>query len=116
MIKKLKATLKTWLGVTAVEEKNKSLSQQLLSQQIQLREAIAELKDYTRVDADISPYRRGECSVIVTGVYRNKGFVSFYDMSSRELSEVVDFIKHKERHALVRNIDAPSGFRQSFDI
>jgi hypothetical protein len=79
--------------------------------------AVAELKSYTRVDADISQdHRRGSCSVIVTGVYRNQGFIQFYDMGDKEFSDVVDFMNHKQRHALVRVVDSHPSFKGVFRL
>ncbi len=72
-----------------------------------------ELEKHNRHDVDIS--YRGRCTVVLTGVYRSKGFVSFYDV---EMDEFKYFVEHfRGRKNLIRNIDDPLHFyRGSFEL
>lgn len=113
--------IKNKLGVTAIESENKKLSQE--NQELRslvscherfVKQSMEELKDYTRVDADIGI--RGNNTVILTGVYRNKGYVKFYDIGDGEFNSLIDQMKHMNKNALIRNIDKPPSFHGVFDI
>jgi hypothetical protein len=75
---------------------------------------MAELKEYTRVDADVG--FRGNNTIVLTGVYRRQGFVRFYDLGDGEFERLVEMLQDMRKHALIRHIDAPPQFRGVFDI
>lgn len=106
--------LKKKLGITRLEEENKRLKEELYSHGRYVTDKIAELKDYTRVDGDIG--FRGNNTIVLTGVYRNKGFVRFYDIGDGEFAGMVEQMKYMKDHALIRNIDKPPHLHGIFDI
>lgn len=75
-----------------------------------------ELAKYECVD--IAAGYRGNCTIILTGIYRNKGYVQFYDLDLDEFKHFVEMFKHGaiHREATLRKIDAPYGFAESFDL
>ena len=77
-------------------------------------ERMAELKKFSRVDADVGV--RGSSTIILTGVYRNRGYVAFYDMPDKEFGHFVEEMKLRSKSHLIRNIDAPMDFHAAFDL
>ncbi len=106
--------IKEKLGITKLERENKLLRSQLQSHREYVAEKVGELKDYTRVDADIG--YRGNNTIVLTGVYRNKAFVQFYDLSDSDFKDLVEQFKFMKDHALIRHIDSPPSWRGTFDI
>lgn len=106
--------IKWKLGILALEHKNTELRNQLQLHKDFVTTKIAELKEYTRVDADVG--FRGNNTVILTGVYRNRAYVQFYDLGDGEFARLVEHLKDMRSHALIRHIDAPPSFRGSFEI
>jgi hypothetical protein len=106
--------LKKILGITALEEENKRLCQVVCTHRKYVKDKIAALQEYTRVDADVG--FRGNNTIILTGVYLNRAYVQFYDLGDGEFQRLVRHLKEMKDHALIRNIDAPPAFRGMFDI
>jgi hypothetical protein len=99
--------IKQKLGISALEH-------QLQLHRDFVTVKIAELKDYTRVDADVG--FRGNNTIILTGVYHNKGYVQFYDLGDSEFVKLAEYLKEMKKHALIRHIDAPPAFRGVFEL
>ena len=110
----MKNWIKRKLGITALEEENKRLKIALQNHREFVHEKISELKEYTRVDADVG--FRGNNTIVLTGVYRNKGFVRFYDIGDGQFESLVEKLRYMQDHALVRNIDKPPSFHGTFEI
>ena len=110
----IKNKLKQKLGITQLESENKALRYQLNEHSGYITKKIGELKEYTRVDADIG--FRGNNTIVLTGVYRNQGFVRFYDLGDGEFKSLVEQMKYMKDHALIRNLDMPPYFRGVFEI
>lgn len=110
----MKDWIKKKLGITALEEENKRLKIAMQSHREFVHDKISELKEYTRVDADVG--FRGNNTIVLTGVYRNRGFVRFYDVGDGEFKELVERMQHMKGHALIRNIDKPPSFHGTFEI
>ncbi len=106
--------VKNKLGITALEEENKHLRTKLLNHHKFVQKKIAELKEYTRVDADMGI--RGNNTIILTGVYRNQAFVRFYDIGDGEFTGLVEQMKHMKDHCLIRHVDEPPHIRGMFEI
>ena len=111
---KMKDWIKKKLGITALEEENKRLKIAIQKHHEFVCDKVSELKEYTRVDADMG--YRGNNTIILTGVYRNRGFVRFYDIGDGEFQRMVEQMRIMKEHALVRNIDAPPSFHGTFEI
>jgi hypothetical protein len=110
----MKNWIKKKLGITQLENENKVLRSQLQSHREYVSEKIGELKEYTRVDADVG--FRGNNTIVLTGVYRNKAFVRFYDLGDGEFKALVEQLKYMNDHALIRHLDAPPSFHGTFEI
>lgn len=107
-----KKRLRAWLGVDVLEQENARLRQTIMCQADRVTDRITELDELTRMDVDIG--YRGPCTVILTGVYRGKGYVTFYEMDHGEFQYHVDMMKHMRGNHLVRNIDAPYGSNRPY--
>lgn len=106
--------IKRKLGITALEEENDRLKADLVRHRQFVKAKVSELKEYTRADADVG--FRGNNTIILTGVYRRKAFVRFYDMGNGEFEELVKQMKQMRDHALIRHVDAPPTFHGAFEI
>ena len=120
-MKKIKKMIKKFLGITALEENAEYTQKQIkaLQYQIKLHQRfvnmkMAELRDFTKVDADIG--LRGNNTVILTGIYKRRGYVHFYDIGPGEFEHLVDQLRNMKSYAQIRTIDAPHNFRGVFDI
>lgn len=110
----MKNLLKKWLGIQKLEDENKQLRSQIQYHRNFVERKMSELKAYTKVDADIG-YRSNN-TIILTGVYKKRAFVKFYDLGDGEFERMVDQLKDMNHHALIRNIDAPPMFHGTFEI
>lgn len=106
--------LKRYLGITELERENIRLRSYVERHERYIDRKVEELKDYTRVDADIGI--RGNNTIVLTGVYRNKGFVRFYDMGDGEFKKLVEQLQYMRDHCLIRHIDEPPSFHGTFDL
>ena len=106
--------IKNKLGISALEANARRLESSMEAHRIFVRNKVAELREYTRVDADVG--FRGDNTIILTGVHRGKGFVRFYDLGSGQFQQLVEHMKGLEGEALIRNIDSPPSFIGSFDL
>lgn len=70
---------------------------------------LAELKEYSRVDADVGV--RGNNTVILTGVMHSKGYMRFWDLGDGEFKRLADQLKDMQGSSLVRHIDKPQALR-----
>ncbi len=106
--------IKKKIGITVLEMEIESLKTQIINHKNFVNNRIADLKEYTRVDADLG--FRGNNTIILTGVYKNKGYVYFYDMGDGEFEKMVEQLKNMRDHSLIRHIDAPPQFHGIFNI
>jgi len=102
------------LGITALEDENKRLKHFLDCHKTYVENRMAELREFTRVDADIGI--RGNNTIVLTGVYRKQAFVRFYDVGNGEFERLVHMMNDMKKHALVRTIGTPPSFRGHFEI
>lgn len=114
MKERIKNWIKKTLGITAIENENRLLLADLRRHEMFVERKVAELKKYTRVDADIG--MRGNNTIILTGVYRNQAYVRFYDIGDGEFRGLIEQMKNMKDHCLIRNVDAPPNFRGAFKI
>lgn len=70
--------------------------------------------EYFRVDADVG--YRGSNTIVLTGIYRGKGYVQFYDVDNGHFKFLVERLRTMKKCNLIRTLDAPQGFVGSFDI
>lgn len=113
-MKRLIQWIKDRLGITALELEVKHMELTLDRHRLYVTNSMAELKEYTRVDADIG--FRGNNTIVLTGVYRRKGYVKFYDMGDGEFESLVEQFIHMRKYSLVRHIDKPPSFHGTFDL
>jgi len=114
-IKKLLGIADLEAKIESLESKNYSLRMDLNFQREEINNKLGELKQFARVDADIG--FRGNNTIILTGAYRNKGYVQFYDMGNGEFANLIEELKYRQKSALIRHIDKPAGsFIGEFDL
>jgi hypothetical protein len=106
--------VKKKLGILTLELEVKALKAQLQFHREFVTASIAELKEHTRVDADVG--FRGNNTIILTGVYKRQAFVRFYDVGDAEFISLVEQLKHMKKYALIRHVDALPNFRGVFKL
>jgi len=126
MIKKfIRNKLRNFLGVDQLENDLQKVHERIDhltkytkividSFKVDYRRQIAKLQEHTRVDADVGI--RGNNTIILTGVYRRKAYVHFYDVGDGEFHKLVEQLESMREYALVRHIDAPPNFKGVFDL
>lgn len=112
--------IKHKLGISILESKVSYLEGevQLLEERVLLYKQyidnhIEELERLTTVDVDVG---RRDSSIILTGVYKGKGYVRFYDLSDSEFSYFVEMVKDLTRDRVLRVCDKPYTFQRSWLI
>jgi len=106
--------IKNLLGITALEKENRELRTCLRAHTNFVTNKVAELKEYTRVDADVGI--RGNNTIVLTGVYKRQAYVHFYDVGDGEFERMVEHMRDLKSHCLIRHIDAPPSFKGAFNI
>lgn len=106
-----------WYKITGIQElRNRLLTMESrfnkLSKEVEDR--INHFTEFTRADADIG--FRGNNTIILTGVFKNKGYVEFYDLNNREFEDMVGRMKSMRKDNLIRNIDSLYPGRCFFNI
>lgn len=108
--------IKKWLGVDDLSEQisrladeNNRLKRNINTQSDRITKRISELDDLTAIDVDVGV--RGPCTVILSGVYRGKGYVSFYELSHDEFRHMVEDYRERRKHGVLRNIDSIPSYR-----
>jgi CRP-like cAMP-binding protein len=110
----IKKKIKSWLGITALEMEIDHLRGVINTEQKRIARRIEELDNLTREDIDIG--FRGKNTIILTGVYRGRGYVEFYDMSDYDFAEVVKMYQDRRKRNLLRVVDGPPFVSGAFDI
>ncbi|WOF74153.1 hypothetical protein QMT40_001800 [Parvibaculaceae bacterium PLY_AMNH_Bact1] len=110
----LRATLRGWLGVHVLELEAAQSRQMYEHLSTVLDKKIKELDRLTREDWDVSA--RGRSTIILTGVYRKRGFVKFYDIPQDEFEGLVHIYRDRRKEHTIRNIDAPYVVSGAFDL
>jgi len=101
--------IKRKLGVTAIEE--------AYNQKVQeLDRHLKWLQENARMDADVGFSHRGNNTIILTGIYRGRAYVQFYDMGNGEFERLVEQMRDMKKYALIRHVDAPPMFKAAFDL
>lgn len=106
--------LKNLLGITALEEQIADQSKQIkwLSNRVETK-----FTDYDKLTTrDFDFGYRGNCTVVLTGVFRGRGYVQFYDMPFEQFQNEVERYRDMKKHNLMRNIDGPPNFYGAFNI
>jgi hypothetical protein len=106
--------VKKKLGIDRLENDFATIREDLNQHRSFVHSKVEELKDYTRVDADVG--FRGNNTIILTGVYKNRAYVKFYDLPPGLFERMVDELKYMRQHALIRHIDSPPSFHGTFDL
>ncbi len=118
---KLVEWIKNKLGITVINEEihqlkieNVEFNSILNHKSKYISSILRDIKKYTTVDADAGI--RGNNTIILTGVYRKRAYVQFYDIGDGEFNKLVDMLKSMDKTALIRHIDSVPDFRGSFDL
>ncbi len=85
--------------------RRQSIAQSVHIQASRITKRIKELDKLTREDLDVG--FRGGSTVVLTGVYRGRGYVQFYDVPPEHFSALVEEFQSRRKEHLIRNIDAP---------
>jgi len=101
----MKSIIKKWIGITALEARADASEKKAKIISEYLDKKIAELDKLTREDWDIGA--RGPSTIILTGVYRGRGYVKFYEVPGAEFDALVEEFQSRRRAHLIRNVDAP---------
>jgi len=110
----MKKLIKKWLGITALENENKELKLQIEELQRPdelLRKfhlgisQIENLKKYFTIGLDVSP--RGEESWAVICAKGTKEYVTFADLSNRDMVDIARFLKQFQLDERNVFVDSP---------
>ena len=108
----------TWLkkkfGISDLETEIKSLRNEIDYYETFIKSTMSELKENARLDADIGT--RGNNTIILTGVFKKRAYVKFYDMGDGDFEELVKQMHHMKKTALIRHIDKPYSYSGSFSL
>ena len=111
---KLLDWIKNKLGITQLKYDNDLIWKQLEWHIDYVKDKVAELQAYTRVDADVG--FRGNNTIILTGVYRKTAYVRFFDIGDGEFEGLVNQMNEMRGHSLIRHVDAPPSFHGIFKL
>ncbi len=106
--------IRKFFGIEALEDRTATLERQNRELSKILDDKIAELDRLTRKDLDVG--FRGNNTVVLTGVYRGRGYVQFYDVPQDHFIALVEEFRHRRKGNLVRHVDAPPSFGGAFNI
>lgn len=111
----MKKWLQKWLGFNNLLQENIQIKKELSDTRLQLLECkqlifeeINKFTDSVRIDAELG--FRGNSTIVLTGVYKNRGYVEFYDLDSTEFHYLVEKLKDMKKEHLIRHVDGPLGF------
>jgi len=110
----IKCKLRAWLGVDDVALEAKKMSCDLSNAVNSFNKHINDLEKFSTIDADVN--FRGNNTVILTGQYRGRAYVQFYDVPQEDFRRYVEMMKHERRGDVFRAVDAPIGFSGSFSL
>lgn len=114
----LKQWLRKWLGIEGDKVSNETFNRTtqfyVNSMDSRLNKRIAELDNLTRMDADIGC--RGECTIILTGVYQGKAYIQYYDVDTYQFKQLVEQMRYENRQHSLRTVDAPKAFKGWFNL
>ncbi|QJA43021.1 hypothetical protein [Phaeobacter phage MD18] len=105
----VKNKLRKWLGIDNSELELALIRRELAVLESRIDQRMKELDRLTKMDADIS--FRGDCMVVLSGVYRGKGYVQFYEVPAEEFRHIVERYRGMRRSNIIRHMDAPIGHR-----
>lgn len=112
----IKKWLKKMLGITELEGYNKELLALYHHTESELETLKSEIHKMDRVDIDISPHQRGQNTIVLTGCYKGKGYVQFYDVPHDEFAHYVERLQYEKKSNLIRNVDCPPNVRAYFNF
>lgn len=69
-----------------------------------------------RIDMDFDLHKRGQNTIVLTGCYKGKGYVQFYDIPHEEFIHYVERLQHERKHNLIRNTDCPPSVKAYFNF
>ena len=113
-MQKIRDWLKKWLGVAQLEKQHIGMSSIINAQESRITDRMRELDQLTAIEADVG--FRGPCTIILSGVYRGRGYVKFYEMDLEEFRHLVERYKFEERDNLIRHVDVPYHLNAAFDL
>lgn len=107
--------LKRKLGIETIFNKIASLEAAVSILKQRTEGLLAEINAMQTTDVDVD-VGRGCSTIILTGMYKGKGYIRFYDVSEGEFGYLVNRMKDMHKAGHIRNIDKPPMFNGWFDI
>jgi len=105
---------KNLFGITKLEESNRLLLEEVHEYSLEFKRVLKQLQDFVKIDADLG--FRSNNTIIVTGRFRNREFVNFYDVGDGDFVSLVNQLQHLKKFGNIRNVDAPESFKASWEI
>lgn len=105
-------SLRYWFNALRELVSTKRRTERLQDEVNNLKIAYRELLDKQHkldklLAVDVSVSNRGECTVILTGAYRGRGYVQVYDMHAEDFEYFVRLTQDMRKKKVIRSIDAP---------
>lgn len=100
--------------LTELELSNRQLLDSFESLHSFVKEQVRYINHLHKIDADVGI--RGNNTIILTGVFRGKAYVKFYDIGDGRFKAMVEELQWLSKHGELRTIDKPIGFEGSFNL
>lgn len=106
--------IKEKLGITVLEQKVIFLNAKVSEVEHDNQILLNELKQFNRADADVGMYERSNNTIILTGYFRGRPYIQFYDIGDGEFESLVRHMKDMKKHSLIRVVDTPIEMPRQF--
>ena len=112
MLNKISNWLQFKLGIRALQGKIELLQSKVKSFEVELtlqNSRLSHLESFNIVDGDVSVLEatRGNNTIIMTGIYRGKPYVKFYDIEAAEFKSIVEHYQKLRKTNVIRHLDSP---------
>lgn len=104
------------LGVTKLHGKLQVLIGENRRLETELNKLQNEIHAMDRIDIDFDLHKRGQNTIVLTGCYKGRGYVQFYDIPHEEFIHYVERLQHERKHNLIRNTDCPPSVKAYFNF
>lgn len=108
--------IKDKLGVTELHRKLRVLICENRRLEGSIESLHKEIHAMDKIDIDVDLGKRGRNTIILTGCYKGRGYVRFYDLPQDEFIHYVERTEHEKKHNLIRNVDCPPTMKAWFNF
>ena len=81
----------------------------------QTRMIVDDIRRVTAIDVDVAMMPQQPNTIILTGRFKGRAYVDFYDVTPETFDDLVNHLKDLKQWGQVRNLDAPPAFSAFFE-